>query len=97
LVPDAEGRIHLIDLNPIESSVEPLFNPETEIVFILRTLSNLEGERIFWNDMNSVRNSNYNPNNPTRFTVHGWHGSGDASVNWRVAQRLFSLGDYNVS
>jgi hypothetical protein len=47
--------------------------------------------------MNSIRNSNYNPNNPTRFTVHGWNGDGTASVNWRVAERLFRLGDYNVS
>lgn len=98
LIPDTEGRMHLMDLNPIEVSVEPFFNAETDITFLLTTQRNpIVGQRIFWNDMESVRNSNFNPNNPTRFTVHGWNGDGDASVNWRVAERLFRLGDYNVS
>lgn len=87
-----------MDLNPIEVLAEPFFVAETDIVFLLTTLRNpTVGQRVFWDDMDSIRNSRYNPNNPTRFTIHGWNGDGLASVNWRVAERLFSLGDYNVS
>jgi pancreatic triacylglycerol lipase len=89
--------MHLVDLNPIDTPIEPTFVAENDIVFLLTTIRNpTVGQRVFWKDMDSIRNSNYIAGNPTRFTVHGWNGDGDASVNWRVAERMFRLGDANV-
>jgi hypothetical protein len=40
LIPDAEGRMHLMDMNPIEVPVQPFFNAETDIIFLLSTRRN---------------------------------------------------------
>lgn len=97
-IPDSEGRMHLIDLKNYDQPIEPFFNAETDIVFTLRTRrSPIDGEVVFWNDMNSIRNSLFDPSRPTMFTIHGWNGDGTASVNWRVNEGYFQLADYNVS
>lgn len=40
LVPDGEGRMHLMDLNPIDFEPEPAFNPNDDVFFILFTRRN---------------------------------------------------------
>lgn len=99
MVPDSDGNMHLIDIENFEEPVAPLFNAETDIIFTLRTRRTpllTDGDRVFWDDMDSIRNSHFDPSRPTMFTIHGWNGSGNASVNWRVNERYFRLADYNV-
>lgn len=96
-IPDSEGRMHLIDMDNYDQPIDRFFDAETDIVFTLRTRRNpIDGEVVVWNDMNSIRNSLFDPSRPTMFTVHGWNGSGGASVNWRVNEGYFQLADYNV-
>jgi hypothetical protein len=38
--PDGEGKMHLIDTNPINEPIEPIFNPETDTRFMLHTRLN---------------------------------------------------------
>lgn len=69
LVPDSEGKMHMVDLNPLETPIEPAFNPEVDVIFLLFTRQNPNvGQRIILNNLASVRNSNFNPSHPTRFT-----------------------------
>jgi len=35
-------------------------------------------QELFVNDLDSVKRSSFNPNNPTRFATHGWRGNTDA-------------------
>jgi hypothetical protein len=98
LVPDAAGRMHLIDLDPFETPIEPFFNAAVDVRFLLYTRTNpTAGQRIILEDINSLRNSNYNANHETRFTVHGWVGTLESSVNRNVNREYLRLGNYNVS
>lgn len=76
MAPDEQGRMHMLDLNPLDSPVDPLFVPETDILILLFTNQNpTVGDRLFF-DETSVRSSHFNPANPTHFTTHGWLGQG---------------------
>ena len=96
ILPDSEGLLHLIDLNPFEELAEPLFVPENDIRFLLYTRQNPATPQIITADLASLQNSNFNPNHETRFTIHGWQGSVQSAVNIRVAEAYFQHGDYNV-
>lgn len=98
MVPDASGRMHLVDLNPYEAPVEPTYVAEEDIVFILLTRRNpTVGQVINLEDLASLRASNYDPAHETRLTVHGWIGSAGSTVNRNVAAAYFQLGEFNVS
>lgn len=99
LIPNAEGQMYLIDLEAPQDQAnpEPFFNPSNDIRFMLYTRKNpTVGQRIFLGDLASVQNSNYYVGNPTRFTVHGWMGSENSTVNRNVANQYFLIGDFNV-
>lgn len=97
MTPDSEGNIHLLDLNPIDTPVEPHFDAGTDTIFILFTRRNpTVGQIITWN-REVLENSNFNPSHPTRFTIHGWNGDRTARVNTFVAEEYFRFGEYNVS
>lgn len=98
--PDSQGNVHLLDLNPIESSIEieAAFSPANDVIFTLFTrLNPTIGQRINLNDESSIRNSNFNPSHPTRVTIHGWLGQAGDPINVLVNAAYFRHGDYNVS
>ena len=97
LIPDSSGKMHLIDLQSYVEPIEPLFIAENDVRFLLFTRQNPTVGQLITLDLASLQNSNYNPNHPTHFTVHGWQGSADTESNSLVHQAYFSLGDYNVS
>lgn len=97
LVPDSEGNMHLVDLSPYDTPVEPLFVPETDMNFLLLTRQNPTVLQRISFDQASLDNSNFNPSHPTRFTIHGWQGGVPSAVNVRVAEAYFQHGDYNVT
>lgn len=86
-----------MDLNPYENQVQPHFDAVTDTVFILLTRRNpTVGQVITW-DLENLRNSNFEPSHPTRFTIHGWNGAANARVNTFVASEYHRHGEYNVS
>lgn len=95
-IPDSEGRMHLIDVNPYETPVEPAFVPADDVVFLLFTRQNpTVGHRITF-DLATLTSSHFNPSHPTRFTVHGWNGAPSNPVNTLSNLEYFRRGDYNV-
>jgi hypothetical protein len=74
LVPDTNGKMHLYDLNPIETEIEPAFDALNDVIFVLFTRNNQNVGQIINFDMDTVRNSNWNSQNQVRFIVHGWNG-----------------------
>lgn len=97
LASDSEGNMHLVDLKPYDTPVEPLFVPENDMFFLLLTRSNPTVSQRISFDQASLDNSNFNPSHPTRFTIHGWQGGVNSAVNIRVAEAYFQHGEYNVS
>ncbi|XP_001842705.2 phospholipase A1 member A [Culex quinquefasciatus] len=102
LVPNSEGRLHLVNVNPYDlpqtyDDPEFHFQPETDLLFRLFTRNN-PGEPQFLeiNDPASILNSNFNPAHPTRFTIHGWNSNGNDGLNTRVRDEVLAIGDFNV-
>lgn len=97
LVPDGEGRMHLVDMNPYEVAPEPSFNADRDTFYLLFTRRNrLIGTRIT-NTVASVSGSNWNSAAAgTRFIIHGWTQDARASLNRDITSAYLSSGDHNV-
>lgn len=85
----------LVNVNE-DPEPESFYNPETDIVFILFTNDNQNGQIIQWNNADSIRASTFNPNNPTRLTIHGWGGGANDGTNGNIRRALFQVGNFNV-
>ncbi|XP_062555875.1 pancreatic triacylglycerol lipase-like [Armigeres subalbatus] len=100
LVQDDAGNLHLVNPDPytvIGEELEPFFTPETDVIFRLFTRANpVHAQVLQWNNPASVSNSNFNPANPTRFTIHGWNGGETSGLHANIRQNYFAVGDFNV-
>ncbi|CRK94028.1 CLUMA_CG007552, isoform A [Clunio marinus] len=96
LIPDDEGRMHLMDMSSYVHSVDPHFDAVTDTIFILFTRRNPTSGQVITPTLASIQSSFFDRNHPTRFTVHGWNGSPQSRVNWLVAEEYFRYGDYNM-
>lgn len=96
-MPDNEGRMHLMDLNPIEVEPEPFFNADADVFFLLFTRRNpTVGQRIAFNAA-AIRNTNWNNAAPgTRFIVHGFNNDNTSPVNRDITRALLAANDHNV-
>lgn len=94
MVPDTDGRMFLADLNT--EVVEPLFNANNDVFFLLFTRSNpTSGQRIGL-DAGGISASHFASSRPTRFIVHGWNNQGDSAVNIEITAAYLRQGDFNV-
>lgn len=97
LIPDSEGKMHLVDFDSYDVQVEPSFVPAQDIFFLLFTRSNPNvGQRIDFTTA-SLINSNFNPSHPTRFSVHGWQSESGTFTNTVVREAFYEIGEFNVS
>jgi hypothetical protein len=88
----------VVDLNPTDLEMEPnpTYDPNTDIFFLLFTRKNpLIGQRLSF-DLNTVKNSNWNPNNAVRFVLHGWGGSFESAHNIFLTREFLHIADHNV-
>lgn len=86
----------MVDLDPMDMQVEPLFVPEDDVVFLLQTRRNPTVGQVIGFDLASIANSNFDAAHPTRFTIHGWLGDVPSQVNIGVAGAYHDRGEYNV-
>ncbi|XP_058467023.1 pancreatic lipase-related protein 2-like [Malaya genurostris] len=98
---DDEGRLHIFSSESntvgIYSDVNPLFQPEKDIRFLLYTRSTGDSpHRIANNDYESITSSRFNPNHPTRVIIHGWGGSQNSVINRVIRTELLNVGEFNV-
>ncbi|XP_055538345.1 pancreatic triacylglycerol lipase-like [Wyeomyia smithii] len=102
LIADSAGRGHLAIVNPAkilvgENEVEPLFDPETDVVYRLFTRRNpLHGTVLEWSDASTISNSNFDAGHPTRFLIHGWTEDDDATLFFVIKDHYLRVGDFNV-
>ena len=97
MVPDNEGRMHLIDLQPVELEPEPFFNADRDVFFLLFTRRNpLVGQRIGF-DAAAIRNTNWNTAAPgTRFIIHGFNNDNQSPVSTMITAAYLRRSDFNV-
>jgi len=77
LVPDFDGKMHLVDTSSVDMDAEPFFDPLADIHFRLFTRQNPSaGQLIVIHNNAQLAASNFNPTLPTRFMIHGWNGGG---------------------
>ncbi|XP_019933424.2 pancreatic lipase-related protein 2 [Aedes albopictus] len=102
LVPDANGRLHLVNTNPynipdLEQEPEKRFTAATDTIFRLYTRSNPTTPQVIGlNNAASLANSNFDAANPTRFIIHGWNNDGFSEVNVMLTNAWLTRGDFNV-
>ena len=103
LVPDGNGRLHLVNTNPYDlpetdaGTAAPRFVPQQDMIFRLFTRANPTQPQILQlNNAASITGSNFNPAHPTRFTIHGWNNDGSHFMNPLIRDAFFERGDFNV-
>uniref|UniRef100_A0A1Q3FSM0 Putative pancreatic triacylglycerol lipase n=1 Tax=Culex tarsalis TaxID=7177 RepID=A0A1Q3FSM0_CULTA len=101
LVPDSNGHLHLVNLNPYSfpDQLEPekLFTPAQDTIFRLYTRANPTTPQVLvLNNAASVAESNFNPDHPTRFIIHGWNNDGSSEVNTILTDAWLTRGNFNV-
>lgn len=98
MIRNDNGDYHLYDLNaPAPVDVEPVFNPQQDVVFLLFTrLNPNQPQRIVLNNAATLANSNFNAAHPTRYLIHGWNGHDDTSMNNQARPALLQRGNFNV-
>lgn len=88
--------MHLVDMNPFEVEIEPAFNADTDVFFVLFTRRNpTAGQRIGL-DANQIRNSQWSNPAQTRIIIHGFQNNHGSEVNVVVRQAFLARGDHNV-
>ncbi|XP_055528073.1 pancreatic lipase-related protein 2-like [Wyeomyia smithii] len=103
LVPNADGFLHLVNINPYNlpdvdpNEPVPTFVPEEDIVFRLFTRSNPTAHQLLQiGNPSSITGSNFNSAHQTRFTIHGWGGGGHDGTGSGFRNALLAVGDFNV-
>jgi hypothetical protein len=92
-----DGRVHLVDLKPIEMEPEPQFNALNDVRFLLFTRNNPTSAQILnMHDLNTVRNSNWDPLRSVRFIIHGWQSNASTAMNAFITRDLLARADHNV-
>lgn len=98
LVPDGDGKMHLLDMNPIDV-VEPesFFNPANDVFFVLFTRRNPTAGQRLARTVASINNSQWsNGAGGTRFIIHGWNNNHQSSVNTDLTRAFLAAADHNV-
>lgn len=86
----------LLDVTP-EPVPEIAFNAERDIRFLVFTRQNpTVSQQLLFRDLNSLRNTNYNANLPTRFIIHGFQSDSSADVNILLTAGYLRQADVNV-
>lgn len=96
MVPDADGKMYLVDLDNHVEDITSLWNADQDVFFMLYTQRNpTTGQRITL-DANGIRDSYFNVGALTRFVVHGWNNDHQSTVNSLIRSAYLARGDFNV-
>lgn len=96
IVPDANYKMYLVDLNTYDFDKAPKWDAELDVFFMLYTRHNpTMGQRITLNAGEILR-TDFNPNVPTRIVMHGWNNDHQSNVNTLIRDAYLYRGDFNV-
>ncbi|KYQ51608.1 Pancreatic lipase-related protein 2 [Trachymyrmex zeteki] len=94
------GTLTLSDINESEFILN-IFNTickdAQKTTFHLYTRNNpVIGQPLFIDDLDSVKNSFWNPDHPTRLITHGWKGNCESTICTDIRDAYLNVGDYNI-
>lgn len=77
--------------------ISGFFVAENDVKFYLFTRLNPNaGQELKFNDVNSIRNSNYDGNKPTRFIIHGWNSDSNTDSVVLITNSYVRSDDVNA-
>ncbi|KAG4066223.1 hypothetical protein HA402_000447 [Bradysia odoriphaga] len=80
-----------------QGSIDPLFDAYRDTRILLITRQNLNNPiQVLFRNADSIRNSPYNPNRPTRVLIHGFLEDDSADIKVETAAELLRYYDFNV-
>lgn len=75
---------------PIDNGFEPIapaFDAQRDVRFLLNTRQNLAASQTLnFNDLTSLRNSNFRSTRPTRILIHGFQEGEEANINTETSR-----------
>ncbi|XP_064071142.1 pancreatic lipase-related protein 2-like isoform X1 [Vanessa tameamea] len=97
-MPDGEGVPHLVDLQaPVDEAQLLSTRNGANNQYWLFTRQNPTSRQVLVNgNINSVLNSNYRANRPTKVIVHGWNNNGNTQMNPLITSAFLAVQDVNV-
>ncbi|PSN31810.1 hypothetical protein C0J52_22637 [Blattella germanica] len=94
-IPDDKGVPQLAIMNKKAPRYDG--NIEEDVEFRLYTRSNRDQYyRLYANDVDNLKASNFNPAHPTKMIVHGYTSNADTEVVYDNKEAYLDNGDYNV-
>ncbi|CRK86438.1 CLUMA_CG000024, isoform A [Clunio marinus] len=95
-IPDGFGGVKYVNIDE-ETEISPAYNPAQDVRFLLFTRRNpTQAQILSFNDMNTVTNSQFMPNRPTKFICHGWQSNANTEVNPITTAAYLAADDVNV-
>ncbi|XP_050442365.1 pancreatic triacylglycerol lipase-like isoform X2 [Adelges cooleyi] len=89
------GEMGCLDFKP-----KPHVKPNDKLQeFVLYTRKHfIKGQILKVNSSETIKNSNFNPKNPTKFLIHGWRSESDSRRRWMLTMKnqLLINSDSNV-
>ncbi|XP_072948092.1 pancreatic triacylglycerol lipase-like [Epargyreus clarus] len=96
-MPDGDEVPHLVDLHePADESVLNERNGALNAYWLFTRRNPNSQQVIRHNDINSLRNSNYNGGRPLMVIVHGWNNNGHTGMNGLIRDAYLAVADANV-
>ena len=96
-VPNVDGTFNWVPIQAKSIESYAVFQRRPTIVdFYLYTRSNPEEPQGIEASHESIKESNFNKDHPTRFVIHGWQQDHHAELNILVRDAWLSKGEYNI-
>lgn len=95
MIPDENGKLYVIDANPIED-VENFFNAETDMRLMLVTRNNPTSGQQLTTTVESIINSHFDSSAPVRLLIHGFNSGLTSGAIVAPTNNYLQLGNFNV-
>lgn len=95
-VPDLNGYFQYIDISVYTHALDPSFDAERDVFFLLYCRENPREGQMFTKDADVIQTTNFNASLPTRFIIHGWLNNYKFEVNTEITAGFLSYGEYNI-
>ncbi|XP_029174266.1 phospholipase A1-like [Nylanderia fulva] len=94
---DNENLVELTLDDEVETLGETQMDIEDRVSFYLYTKNDhFLGKRLYVNDQDTLKNSDFDPTKPTRFIAHGWMNSGSSPACFLIRDAYINNEDSNV-
>jgi hypothetical protein len=77
--------------------IDPRFDAYRDVRILLQTRENrLNPQQLAFRNLNSIQQSHFNRNRPTRVLVHGWWEDDESDIGVDTSAELLNYNDFNV-